>query len=274
MRARIAAALIAVCVAVLLADYVVANWSAPRDEKLVKSLQQQVKNDAGASPKLTAEQKRITAARQSRKQRDNLLAWILIAAGAMLFLPLHEPSRVPGKPQRQSILISIPRAPRATAATAAPQIDLTFVDQLVTAQGSTSESAILLLQAIQQHYRYLPDEAVRRLCELTGITPAQVAGASSFYAQFRHKPVGRHIVRVCHGTACHVAGATQITDQLRRYLQIKDGNDTDGNREFTIEEVACVGCCSLAPVVVMDGETKGRQTPSTACDAINEKEPA
>ena len=64
-----------------------------------------------------------------------------------------------------------------------------------------------MLQAIQSHYRYLPDEALRRVCERTEITPAQIAGSSSFYGQFRRSPVGRHVVRVCHGTACHVAGA-------------------------------------------------------------------
>ena len=83
--------------------------------------------------------------------------------------------------------------------------------------GRGKEAAIPLLQAIQNHYRYLPDDALRRLCELTDITPAEIAGTSSFYGQFRRSPVGKHIVRVCHGTACHVSGARQITEELRRY---------------------------------------------------------
>ena len=143
-------------------------------------------------------------------------------------------------------------------------------------EGRGKEAAIILLQAIQSHYRYLPDEALRRLCELTEITPAEVAGTSSFYGQFRRSPVGKHVVRVCHGTACHVAGARQITEELRRHLRIPEGADTDADRLFTVDEVACLGCCSLAPVLTADGHTSGRLTPATACDALaplQEREP-
>ncbi len=151
---------------------------------------------------------------------------------------------------------------------AAPELDLSFVDQVVAQIGRGKEAAIPLLQAIQDHYRYLPDEALRRVCELTEITPAEIAGTSSFYGQFRRSPVGEHIVRVCHGTACHVSGARQITEELRRYLAIPDGEDTDGARLFTLDEVACLGCCSLAPVLMVDGHTAGKLTPATACDAL------
>jgi NADH:ubiquinone oxidoreductase subunit E len=150
----------------------------------------------------------------------------------------------------------------------AAELDLGFVDQLVAQHGRTKEAAIPLLGAIQAHYRYLPDEALRRLCELTEITPAQITGTSSFYSQFRHSPTGKHIVRVCHGTACHISGARQIADELRRYLDIPAGADTDPARTFTLEEVACLGCCSLAPVLMVDDHTAGRLTPTTACDAL------
>ena len=142
------------------------------------------------------------------------------------------------------------------------------VDEIVVAHGRGPEAAIAILQAIQQHYRYLPGEALRRVCELTDITPAQVLGTSSFYSRFRRSPVGEHIVRVCHGTACHVSGARQITDELRRGLKIPDGADTDPSRTFTIEEVACLGCCSLAPVMMVDEQTVGKLTPSGACEAL------
>jgi NADH:ubiquinone oxidoreductase subunit E len=142
------------------------------------------------------------------------------------------------------------------------------VDELVAREGRGKEAAIILLQAIQSHYRYLPDEALHRLCELTEITPAEVAGTSSFYGQFRRSPVGKHVVRVCHGTACHVAGARQITEELRRHLRIPEGADTDADRLFTVDEVACLGCCSLAPVLTVDGHTSGRLTPATACDTL------
>jgi NADH:ubiquinone oxidoreductase subunit E len=148
------------------------------------------------------------------------------------------------------------------------ELDLGFVDTLVSKIGRGKEAAIPLLQAIQTHYRYLPDEALRRLCELTEITPAEIAGTSSFYGQFRRSPVGEHMVRVCHGTACHVSGARQITEELRRFLEIPEGADTDTARMFTLDEVACLGCCSLAPVLMVDGHTAGKLTPATACDAL------
>jgi NADH:ubiquinone oxidoreductase subunit E len=147
-------------------------------------------------------------------------------------------------------------------------LDLNFIDELAAHHGRSKENAIALLQAVQKHYRYLPDEAIRRLCELTEITPAQFAGTSSFYGQFRSTPAGKHTVRVCHGTACHVAGARHVTDELRRYLAIPDGADTDLARMFTLDEVACLGCCSLAPVLMVDGHTAGRLTPATASVAL------
>ena len=143
------------------------------------------------------------------------------------------------------------------------------MERIVQQQGRSKEAAIPILQAIQSHYRYLPDEALQRVCELTEITPAQIAGTSSFYAQFRRSPVGKHVVRVCHGTACHVSGARQITEELRRRLEIPDGADTDPQRMFTVDEVACLGCCSLAPVIMVDGQTVGKLTPATACEALD-----
>jgi NADH:ubiquinone oxidoreductase subunit E len=250
---------------ILLADYVVASRRVPRDDQIIKSLQQQVKADASFAPKLAAEQQRITAARRARKSRDKAVAWGLIATAALFLIcaqrvvPAFRPLR------RQEANVHKGRAARATRSPAAPQLDLSFVHELVAKNGRGKEAAILLLQAIQSHYRYLPDEALLRVCELTGITPAQIAGTASFYGQFRRSPTGKHIVRVCHGTACHVAGARQITDELRRYLAIPEGADTDAERMFTVDEVACLGCCSLAPVLMVDGHTAGRLTPPSAC---------
>ena len=158
-----------------------------------------------------------------------------------------------------------------------PTVDLAFVDELVATHGRSKEAAIPILQAIQAHYRYLPDEALRRVCELTDVAPGQIAGTSTFYARFRRSPVGDHVVRVCHGTACHVSGARQITEELRRHLQIPEGSDTDPARRFTIDEVACLGCCSLAPVLMVDDQTAGRLTPTSAVAALalaRETEPA
>lgn len=95
-------------------------------------------------------------------------------------------------------------------------VDLTFVEESVARLGRTPDTVIPLLQALQDHYGYLPHEALERICRETEITPASVAGVASFYDMFRHKPVGKHLVRVCRGTACHVTGAERVEDALRR----------------------------------------------------------
>jgi NADH:ubiquinone oxidoreductase subunit F (NADH-binding)/NADH:ubiquinone oxidoreductase subunit E len=136
-------------------------------------------------------------------------------------------------------------------------IDLTFVDETVARVGRTPDSVIPILQAMQDHYGYLPHEGLARICDLTAITPAAITGVSSFYDMFRHKPVGRHVVRVCHGTACHVTGAERVEDALRRHLHIEEGKDTDEHGLFTLEPVACLGCCTLAPVVRIGETTSG-----------------
>ena len=271
-------ALIALCVAILLTDYGLATRSGPKDDQLIKALQEQVKSDAQLAPKLAGEQKRVTAARRARKFRDNAIAWILILASAVFLTAAKQGvgknAPAGGRWQAKACPTTATRVPAGVgqalppAGPAPPPIDLAFVDEVVAKEGRGKEAAIILLQAIQSHYRYLPDEALHRLCELTEITPAEVAGTSSFYGQFRRSPVGKHVVRVCHGTACHVAGARQITEELRRHLGIPEGADTDAERLFTVDEVACLGCCSLAPVLTVDGHTSGRLTPATACDAL------
>ncbi len=139
-------------------------------------------------------------------------------------------------------------------------ISLPEIDAIVGKIGQQASDTIPILQAIQERYRYLPEEALRRVCEITEITPAQIVGVSSFYSQFRHRPVGRHIISVCHGTACHVKGANTIGDALRNHLGLTDNNDTDADGLFTIQKVACLGCCTLAPVVQIDGVTYGHLT--------------
>ena len=274
--------LIALCVAILLTDYAIASRRGPKDDQLIKAEQEQVRSDAALAPKLAGEQKRITAARLARKSRDNAIAWLLILASAVFLTAAKRVVKksLPhgrGSDRDTGSQPLVPSRDRQGAIPAPPPIDLAFVDQIVAREGRGKEAAIILLQAIQSHYRYLPDEALHRLCELTEITPAEVAGTSSFYGQFRRSPVGKHVVRVCHGTACHVAGARQITEELRRHLKIPEGADTDAERLFTVDEVACLGCCSLAPVLTVDGHTSGRLTPATACHALApfaETEPA
>ena len=149
-------------------------------------------------------------------------------------------------------------------------LDLKFVDQAVERIGRSPDSVIPILQALQDHYGYLPEEALRRVCAATQITPAAISGVSTFYDMFRHEPSGQHIVHVCHGTACHVGGAERVEDALRRHLHIPEGEDTDAERLFTIERVACLGCCTLAPVVRIQEETIGYATAEKVPGAIRD----
>ncbi|MGA2799522.1 MAG: NAD(P)H-dependent oxidoreductase subunit E, partial [Thermoguttaceae bacterium] len=148
------------------------------------------------------------------------------------------------------------------------ELDLTFVDQAVARYGTRSDAVIPILQAIQAQYRYLPPEALKLVCDLTEITPAAITGVATFYTQFRHRPVGRHIIKVCHGTACHVKGSGLVQDALERRLKIDKGDDTDREGLFTIEKIACLGCCTLAPVVQIDGITYGHVAPVSVAEVL------
>ncbi|MCX6927259.1 MAG: NAD(P)H-dependent oxidoreductase subunit E, partial [Verrucomicrobia bacterium] len=149
-------------------------------------------------------------------------------------------------------------------------LDLQFVDEAVKQIGCSPDAVIPILQAVQDHYGYLPEEALRRVCTATRITPASISGVSTFYDMFRHKPSGKHIVHVCHGTACHVGGSERVEDSLRRDLRIPEGSDTDADQRFTIERVACLGCCTLAPVVRIEEETIGYASPEKLPGAIRD----
>jgi len=150
------------------------------------------------------------------------------------------------------------------------ELDLTFVDRAVEKIGTGEEKVLELLQAVQGHFGYLPEEALERVCDLTQITPASITGVSTFYNQFRHRPVGRHIINVCIGTACHVKGADRVYDAFLRHLRIPEGDDTDSQKLFTVEKIACLGCCTLAPAVQIDKVTYGHLTPDTIPTVISD----
>ncbi len=145
-----------------------------------------------------------------------------------------------------------------------------FVDGVVAGIGKEPDKVIPILQAIQGKYNYLPEPALKRVCEITTITEAQITGISTFYSQFRHQPVGKHIIRVCVGTACHVKGAKQVYDGFRRELGLEKGIDTDAQKLFTVEEVACLGCCTLAPVVQIDDVTYGHVETGKVAEIIED----
>jgi len=136
------------------------------------------------------------------------------------------------------------------------EVDLSLLDPIIEKYKNKRGIMIPLLQSTQNLYGYLPKQAFPKLADETGLNLTDMFGVASFYTQFRLKPVGKYIVKVCHGTACHVQGAKALTDALADSLKIKDGETTE-DRLFTLESVACLGCCSLAPVIMINEETYG-----------------
>jgi len=124
-----------------------------------------------------------------------------------------------------------------------------------------SGALIPLLQKTQELFGCLPEKALRHIAERLGLSPAQVYGVATFYGQFRLTPVGRNLITVCHGTACHVADAERISEAIERVLGIETGG-TSSDRRFTLCSVACLGCCSLSPVMMINKTVYGKLTPA------------
>ncbi len=150
-----------------------------------------------------------------------------------------------------------------------------IVDKIVAEKGTAVNRVIPILQAIQLEFNYLPEVALERVCEITDITPSRIYSVSTFYSQFRRQQVGKHIIHVCVGTACHVKGAMLVYDAFRRELKLEDGCDTDAEGLFTVLQVACLGCCTIAPVIQIDDITYGNLTtekvPEVLQDFVNTK---
>ncbi len=148
--------------------------------------------------------------------------------------------------------------------------DTSVVDEILKERGRNPEDLISILQGIQHHYRYLPLQAMEHVAQVTDITAAQIEGVSTFYSQFRLRPAGEHTIRVCIGTACHVKGAPRLIESLHRLLSIPEGDDTDKDKQFTVEGVACLGCCTLAPVMLIDDVTYGHMSPDLMDKAVTD----
>lgn len=129
------------------------------------------------------------------------------------------------------------------------------------------------LQKVQEAEGYISRERILEIHRRSGVPVPQIYGVATFYAQFRLQPVGRHIIKVCHGTACHVAAAKGISEALEGALEIRTG-ETTPDRMFTLETVSCLGCCSLAPVVMIDTATYGNLDPAAARKIIRQKQKA
>ncbi len=147
--------------------------------------------------------------------------------------------------------------------------ELFRLDPLIKKYKGKKGSMIPLLQGAQEIFGYLPRKAFLKMATETGLELSDMYGVATFYAQFRLAPVGKHIVKVCHGTACHVQNAKALTAALQDTLGVMDGETTEDNL-FTLESVACLGCCSLAPVMMIGDETYGNLDGKAASKVIRE----
>lgn len=127
---------------------------------------------------------------------------------------------------------------------------------------------IPILQAVQEEYRYLPEEVLAYVATSLGVTPARVFGVATFYAHFALEPKGKHVIRLCDGTACHVRRSIPILEAVRKRLNVDEKRKTTGDQLFTVETVACLGACGLAPVMVVDDEVHGQVTPAGALELV------
>jgi len=131
------------------------------------------------------------------------------------------------------------------------------VNAILEKHSYDSTNLIAILQEIQEEYRYLPEEILTYVATALRVSPAYVYGVATFYAQFSLKPKGKHIIRVCDGTACHVKGSEKVLKAVREYLGLREGENTTPDLLFTVETVACIGACALAPALMVDEEVHG-----------------
>jgi NADH-quinone oxidoreductase subunit E len=145
------------------------------------------------------------------------------------------------------------------SATVEPAVDLAAVDRILAAHPKERRALIMILQDVQQEYRYLPRAALERVAEALEVPRAQVYQLATFYRAFSLKPRGKHICTVCLGTACHVRGAPRLVEHIERKAGIK-ASETTPDLQLTLETVNCVGACALGPLVIVDGEYHGNMT--------------
>jgi NADH-quinone oxidoreductase subunit E len=129
---------------------------------------------------------------------------------------------------------------------------------------------IPILQDTQEKFRYLPAAALKEIAQFLQISEAAVYGVATFYAQFKLTPLGKKVIRVCRGTACHVRGSGKVLAEIEKLLGIKAG-ETTADMEYTLETIACIGACALAPTMTIDGETYGKMTAKKAAEVLGDK---
>ena len=136
--------------------------------------------------------------------------------------------------------------------------------------GRKASRLVPILQAVQEEYRYLPEEVLTYVATALDVSPARVFGVATFYSHFAITPKGKHLVRLCDGTACHVKDSIPILDAVRKRLKLDGKKNTTDDMLFTVETVACLGACGLAPVMVVDEQVHGQMTPAAGVKLVEE----
>ena len=149
-------------------------------------------------------------------------------------------------------------------------VNLERAAEIVESYECKQSNLIAIMQAIQQEYKYLSEEALTLVAEMIGVTPAKVYSVATFYENFSLEAKGKHIVKVCAGTACHVRKSQPIYDAIYDYLGLSGKKKTSDDGMFTLETVACLGACGLAPVMTIDGEVHAQMTPESALALLND----
>ncbi len=142
------------------------------------------------------------------------------------------------------------------------------LQQIFSTHHRTRDALIPMLQQVQGEFGYLPPEAMDAAARYCRMSPVEVYGVATFYAQFKFSPIGRNTVMVCQGTACHVMGGARILDEVKTQLGVRPG-ETTKNMDFTLETVACIGACALAPAMVVNKDTHGRMKAEKVMEILN-----
>ena len=146
----------------------------------------------------------------------------------------------------------------------------TTISELLNKYGSDRKNLIPILQEVQEKEGYLSAESISELSSYLGISENDIYSVASFYSQFRFIKPGLHTIRVCQGTACHVRGAARVLETVERELKIKPGQTTPDGK-YSLETVACIGACALAPTMIIDSEVQRNMTPQKVTDLLNKK---
>lgn len=149
---------------------------------------------------------------------------------------------------------------------------LAELDKVLDEHGGEEGALISILQKAQDIFGYLPKGVLLRISERTGLPISRIYGVVTFYTQFHLEARGRNIIRSCQGTACHVRGASEVLAAIRDHIGLKDGEKTTSDLRYTLETVACIGCCGLAPVIMANDDTHGRLDPSSVSAILDKYE--